>query len=70
MDGASATLDLTASTDTNPGKGGGVQQEYTEAGPHDLNSGAVLKFEEYQYDLWFKLSAHTAPITVEAYVPP
>jgi len=44
--GASATLTLQVSTDTNPGNGNGKKdgnQEYTEAGEHELNSGANAK---------------------------
>ena len=37
--GGEATLTVVAATDVNPGG----HQEYTEAGPHSLNSGATLK---------------------------
>jgi hypothetical protein len=66
---------LEISTDMNPGHGNGKNlkfpdghQEYTEAGEHDLNSGAVLKFTDP--DTGFQLSAHTPPITVVAVEPP
>jgi uncharacterized repeat protein (TIGR01451 family) len=61
---------LEISTDINPGTGNGRKpghQEYTEAGEHDLNSGAVLKFTDP--DTGLQLSAHTPPITVVAYEP-
>jgi len=64
---------LEISTDMNPGRGSKHapwkpgKQEYTEAGEHDLNSGAVLKFTDP--DTGFQLSAHTPPITVVAVEP-
>jgi len=61
---------LLISTDINTGTGNGKksgQQEYTEAGSHDLNSGAVLKFTDP--DTGLQLSAHTPPITVVAVEP-
>ena len=67
--GALAYLEI--STDINPGTGNGKKpghQEYTEAGEHDLNSGAVLKFTDP--DTGFQLSAHTPPRTVGAVEPP
>jgi hypothetical protein len=61
---------LEISTDINTGTGNGKKsghQEYTEAGEHDLNSGAVLKFTDP--DTGLQLSAHTPPITVVAIEP-
>lgn len=60
---------LLISTDVNPGQKNKTppKNEYTEAGEHDLNSGAVLKFTDP--DTGFQLSAHTPPITVEAFEP-
>ena len=73
-EGDSANVTLLVSTDMNPGHGNGKNlkfpdghQEYTEAGEHDLNSGAVLKFTDP--DTGFQLSAHTPPITVVAFEP-
>jgi len=68
-DGDSESIWIEVSTDVNPGqakKTDGVN-EYTELGPHDLNSGATLKFIDSETGL--QLSAHTAPITVVAYEP-
>ncbi len=60
-----AYLLLDISTDENPGKGKNApHQEYTEEGSHDLNSGAVVKFIDSETK--FQLSAHTAPLEVEA----
>lgn len=64
-----ATLELEVSTDFNPGQGRkdpGVHG-YTSTGEHDLNSGATLKFTDP--DTTLQLSAHTGPITVEAFDP-
>lgn len=66
-DGSHAQLWLEISTDINPGTGNGKKsghQEYTSAGEHDLNSGAVLKFVDPETG--FQLSAHTPPLTVTA----
>jgi uncharacterized repeat protein (TIGR01451 family) len=71
--GDAVQLSLEVSTDVNPGSnknkdGKGRRnghQEYTEAGEHCLNSGAVLKFVDGETGL--KLSAHTPPILVTAY---
>lgn len=62
-----AVLTLEVSTDWNPGqkkKDPGVHG-YTSTGLHDLNSGATLKFTDG--DTLLQLSAHTGPITVEAF---
>lgn len=63
-------LYLEISTDINPGQGKKAvkKNEYTSDGPHDLNSGATLKFIDSE-GTGFQLSAHTCPITVEAYEP-
>jgi len=62
-----ATLDLVVATDINPGqsKKQNPKNEYTEAGLHELNSGANVKglLNNVQ------LSANSEPITVEAIEP-
>jgi hypothetical protein len=62
-----ATLGFYISTDINTGTGNGRKpvghQEYTEGGPHVLNSGATLKFTDDDGD---QLSAYTNSIEVEA----
>jgi len=65
-----AQLWLEVSTDVNPGQGNKEpgKNEYTSTGPHDLNSGATLKFIDSD-GTGFQLSAHTGPLTVEAYEP-
>lgn len=68
-DGEYEQLWLEISTDENPGQGkkNPPKNEYTEAGPHDLNSGVTVKFIDPATGL--QLSAHTCPLTVEAYDP-
>jgi hypothetical protein len=58
------------STDLNTGNNKNYpdgHQEYTSPGVHYLNSGAVLKFIDPATG--FQLSAHTPPLSVEAYDP-
>ncbi|MHC4657781.1 MAG: hypothetical protein ACYS83_01205 [Planctomycetota bacterium] len=72
--GAITQLFLEISTDVNDGQGkkSVPKNEYTSDGPHDLNSGATLKFNDGDGSgdsTGFQLSAHTAPITVTAFAP-
>jgi hypothetical protein len=66
--GASETLTLYVSTDINPGTGNGKksgQQEYTETGEHELNSGANAK----GILRGVQVSATSDPITVVVFEP-
>ena len=65
--GETATLDLLVATDINPGQGKKAvpQNEYTEAGPHELNSGANVKGILHEV----QLSATSDSITVDVIEP-
>jgi outer membrane protein assembly factor BamB len=65
--GETATLDLLVATDVNPGQGKKAvpQNEYTEAGPHELNSGANVKGILHG----LQLSATSDSITVDVVEP-
>jgi hypothetical protein len=66
--GGSFISDLYVSTDINTGDGNGKKasghQEYTEAGPHDLNSGATLKFNAGDTGFLCSVSSAAVSITV------
>ena len=66
--GETARLVLLIATDVNPGQGKKTQpvNEYTEEGPHDLNSGATLKFTDPDGT---RLSAYTDSIVATAVLP-
>jgi hypothetical protein len=65
--GETATLDLLVATDVNPGqdKKAVPQNEYTEAGPHELNSGANVKGILHE----MQLSATSDSISVDVIEP-